>query len=105
MVTSVWMSPLASLFKGRWRARTGATVGICGINVDLYLTPCLPPLSKGGQDVGLLYKKGDTVWRLLYKRGTGYGRIKRTRFRSCASLAKGRTGGRIFMSPPRRDIY
>ena len=27
MGTSVWMSPLASLFKGRWRARTGATVG------------------------------------------------------------------------------
>ena len=50
----------------------------------------------------------ETFHRLVYfvcKPACRVGGLYVTTFRNRASLAKGRMGGRIFMSPPRWDIY
>ena len=44
---------LASLFKGRWRGRMGATVGYMGTTADLYLTPFYSPFIKRGTRIGV----------------------------------------------------
>ena len=46
--------PLASLFKGRWRDRTGASVGFCFIELPFFAlssNPLLFPLYKRGTSI------------------------------------------------------
>ena len=77
------------------------------------------PLYKRGQDYGVsLYKRGTRCGGVRgqcstplppFLKGGGAahrrdGGLGVATFYNCASLAKGRTGGRIFMSPPRWDI-
>ena len=81
--------PLASIFKGRWRARTDATVGYVWQLPTCIYPPFIPPFARGGTFIWFGFnlspfispftKGGQGVGGSIYKRGTRCG----------ARLAKG----------------